>query len=81
MSAGRERSSNWRAVSRELLGEEKRRAINALLDWMVRDVGGVSDHDYPLARWARAHSARLAQELAETEGYYRNTKPSPRGRR
>ena len=79
-----QRKRNWRDVSRELFGEERDRAIREHLDWWragaVRDCVEVP-RNYPLAKWAQRHSADLAAQRSESEGYYRNTKPRPRGRR
>jgi hypothetical protein len=75
---------NWRSVSRELLGDEKRRAIAEYMEWFKSRKAAKSVHkpdDYPLAVWARGHSTRLAGERSDSQGYYRNSKPRPRGRR
>ncbi len=75
---------DWRAVSRELVGAEKKRAIAEFLEWYEAREARRGVHkplDYPLALWARAHEMRLAGERSDSQGYYRNSKPRPRGRR
>lgn len=77
---GRER----KGPGRELFGRERALAIAEFLAWYgareVRDCITNND-DYPLACWARDHSAALAKRRTERNGYYRNTKPRSRGRR
>lgn len=67
-----------------LEGREKDLAIAAFLEWYAaRELRRCVEitSDYPLAQWARQHSARLAKERTDSMGYYRNTKPRSRGRR
>lgn len=68
----------------ELFGAERERAIAEHIEWARRGQGRQHTErvdDYPLALWLKAHSAKLAKARTETGGYYRNTKPKPRGRR